>query len=142
MLMRTTASLHRAERDPNKTWLKTIALICVVGTIVALAVASFSLFGRRTIESHLIEDGAAVAAVITFLVTYAVVAIGKLPNFHLDRAGAALLGASLMLATGLLSLDDAYRTIDIDTIALLLGMMIIVAICGSPDFSGSSITGS
>ena len=32
-----------------------------------------------------------------------------------------------MAATGLLSLDDAYRAIDVDTIALLLGMMIVVA---------------
>jgi Na+/H+ antiporter NhaD/arsenite permease-like protein len=98
------------------------------GMLVALiAVASVSLLGRRTIETYLIEDGATVAAVVVFLATYAVVAIGKLPGFHLDRAGAALLGASLMLATGLLSLDDAYRAIDISTIALLLGMMIVVA---------------
>jgi Na+/H+ antiporter NhaD/arsenite permease-like protein len=67
------------------------------------------------------------AAILIFVSTYAVIAIGKLPGFHLDRAGAALLGASLIAATGLLSLDDAYRAIDIDTIALLLGMMIVVA---------------
>jgi Na+/H+ antiporter NhaD/arsenite permease-like protein len=54
-------------------------------------------------------------------------AVGELPGLYLDRAGAALLGASLMVATGLLSLDDAYRAIDVDTIALLLGMMIVVA---------------
>jgi Na+/H+ antiporter NhaD/arsenite permease-like protein len=100
---------------------------CAVTLIGLVATASFSLFGRRTIESHLIEDSATVAAVVIFFATYAVVAIGKLPGFYLDRAGAALLGASLMLATGLLSLDDAYRAIDIDTIALLLGMMIVVA---------------
>jgi di/tricarboxylate transporter len=67
------------------------------------------------------------ATILIFVATYAVIAIGKLPGFHLDRAGAALLGASLMAATGLLSLDDAYRAIDLDTIALLLGMMIVVA---------------
>ncbi len=67
------------------------------------------------------------AAILIFVSTYAVIAIGKLPGFHLDRAGAALLGGSLMAATGLLSLDDAYRAIDIDTLALLLGMMIVVA---------------
>ena len=32
-----------------------------------------------------------------------------------------------MTATGLLSLEDAYRAIDVDTVALLLGMMIVVA---------------
>jgi Na+/H+ antiporter NhaD/arsenite permease-like protein len=67
------------------------------------------------------------AAILIFVGTYAIIAVGKLPGFYLDRAGAALLGASLMSATGLLSLDDAYRAIDVDTIALLLGMMIVVA---------------
>jgi di/tricarboxylate transporter len=73
------------------------------------------------------QDMIVIAAVLIFVSTYAVIAIGKLPGFYLDRAGAALLGASLMAATGLLSLDDAYRAIDVDTIALLLGMMIVVA---------------
>ena len=62
-----------------------------------------------------------------FLATYAVMAVGKLPGFHLDRAGAALLGAALMVATGILPLDQAYAAIDLDTIVLLLGMMIVVA---------------
>ena len=37
------------------------------------------------------------AAVAVFLATYAVIAAGKLPGFFLDRAGAAMLGAALML---------------------------------------------
>jgi Na+/H+ antiporter NhaD/arsenite permease-like protein len=32
-----------------------------------------------------------------------------------------------MVASGVLSLEDAYRAIDLDTITLLLGMMIVVA---------------
>ncbi|MDE2227647.1 MAG: anion transporter [Alphaproteobacteria bacterium] len=59
--------------------------------------------------------------------TYLVMALGRLPASRLDRTGAALLGASLMVATGTLSLDEAYRAIDLDTITLLLGMMIVVA---------------
>ena len=66
------------------------------------------------------------AAALTFAATYIVIAIGKLPGFYLDRAGAALLGASLMVGTGVLSLDQALRSIDFGTIALLLGMMIVV----------------
>src|SRR5258705_10531366 len=73
------------------------------------------------------QDMIVMSAILIFVGTYAVIAVGKLPGFHLDRAGAALLGASLMTATGLLSLNDAYRAIDVDTIALLLGMMIVVA---------------
>jgi Na+/H+ antiporter NhaD/arsenite permease-like protein len=68
-----------------------------------------------------------IAAILIFAATYLVIAIGKLPGFHLDRAGAALLGASLMVGTGILSLDEAYRAVDFDTITLLLGMMIVVA---------------
>jgi Na+/H+ antiporter NhaD/arsenite permease-like protein len=68
-----------------------------------------------------------VAAILIFAATYVFIAIGKLSGYHLDRAGAALLGASLMVAIGVLSLQDAYRAIDFDTITLLLGMMIVVA---------------
>jgi Na+/H+ antiporter NhaD/arsenite permease-like protein len=66
-------------------------------------------------------------AALIFAATYLVVAIGRLPFFRLDRAGAALLGAAVMVATGSLSLDEAYRAIDFGTITLLLGMMLIVA---------------
>jgi hypothetical protein len=47
------------------------------------------------------QDMIVMAAILISVATYAVIAIGKLPGFHLDRAGAALLGASLMAATGL-----------------------------------------
>ncbi len=67
------------------------------------------------------------AVVAIFAATYVVIAIGKLPGLYLDRAGAALLGASLMIAAGVLPLGAALRAIDFDTIALLLGVMIVVA---------------
>jgi Na+/H+ antiporter NhaD/arsenite permease-like protein len=66
-------------------------------------------------------------AALIFLATYAVVAIGRVPGWRIDRTGAALLGAALMIGSGVLSLDDAVRAIDWDTIALLLGMMLVVA---------------
>ena len=68
-----------------------------------------------------------VAAWLIFLATYVVVAVGKIPIYRIDRAGAALLGGSLMVATGVLSLEDAYHAVDFNTIVLLLGMMIVVA---------------
>ena len=46
----------------------------------------------------------AVAAAI-FVLTYVVVAIGRFPGLRIDRAGAALVGGSLMLAAGVLPLD-------------------------------------
>ncbi|TDR73270.1 SLC13 family permease [Paludibacterium purpuratum] len=68
-----------------------------------------------------------VAAILIFLFTYLVVAIGRLPKLQLDRAGAAVLGASLMVAFGVMSLAEAWRAIDFETLLLLLGMMILVA---------------
>jgi Na+/H+ antiporter NhaD/arsenite permease-like protein len=67
------------------------------------------------------------ASVAIFLATYTGVAHGRIPGFRIDRAGIALVGASLMVAFGTLSLEEAYRAIDLDAITLLLGMMIIVA---------------
>jgi Na+/H+ antiporter NhaD/arsenite permease-like protein len=67
------------------------------------------------------------APALIFAATYLVVAFGRLPFLRIDRTGAALIGASLMVASGTLSLQEAYRAVDFDTITLLLGMMIIVA---------------
>ena len=66
-------------------------------------------------------------AALIFLATYVVIALGRAPGLRLDRTGAALLGASLMVASGTLTLDQAYKAVDLDTLTLLLGMMIIVA---------------
>jgi Na+/H+ antiporter NhaD/arsenite permease-like protein len=53
---------------------------------------------------------------------------GKVPRLRMDRAGIALVGAALMLVTGLLSFEEAVSpdSIDYKTIALLFGMMIVV----------------
>ncbi len=72
-------------------------------------------------------DTTIIAAWLIFLATYIVVALGKIPVYRIDRAGAALLGGSLMVGAGVLSLDEAYRAVDLNTITLLLGMMIVVA---------------
>jgi Na+/H+ antiporter NhaD/arsenite permease-like protein len=67
------------------------------------------------------------ATLAIFVATYAVVALGRAPFLRIDRAGAAFLGGAMMVAIGALSLDDAYRAIDLDTITLLFGMMLVVA---------------
>jgi Na+/H+ antiporter NhaD/arsenite permease-like protein len=67
------------------------------------------------------------AAAAIFVCSYAGLAIGKVPGLRIDRAGVALVGACLMVAAGALPLEDAYKAIDLDTITLLLGMMIVVA---------------
>jgi Na+/H+ antiporter NhaD/arsenite permease-like protein len=67
------------------------------------------------------------APLLIFAATYLVLAIGRMPGLRVDRTGAAIIGASLMLATKVLTVEEAYAAIDYDTIMLLFGMMIVVA---------------
>jgi Na+/H+ antiporter NhaD/arsenite permease-like protein len=62
-----------------------------------------------------------------FCLTYFGLALGRLPWLLTDRPGVSLIGAAGVLACGLLSFDDAVKAIDFRTLALLLGMMIVVA---------------
>jgi Na+/H+ antiporter NhaD/arsenite permease-like protein len=64
---------------------------------------------------------------VIVILTYAGVALGRIPGLRLDRAGIALTGAVLTMAAGALTPQEAYQAIDLDTLALLLGMMIVVA---------------
>jgi Na+/H+ antiporter NhaD/arsenite permease-like protein len=70
---------------------------------------------------------ASLAAPIILVLVYGAVALGRIPGLRLDRAGIAFLGGAAMIASGGVSLDEAFHAIDWDTIALLLGMMIVVA---------------
>jgi len=67
------------------------------------------------------------AAILIFAITYLALAIGRLPGFRIDRTGAAIIGASFMVGVNALSLNEAYAAINLDTIILLFGMMIVVA---------------
>ncbi len=62
-----------------------------------------------------------------FGLTYAALALGKIPGLRIDRSGIALVGAAAMLATGVLSLRDAAKAVDYETIVLLFGMMVVVS---------------
>lgn len=64
---------------------------------------------------------------VIFVLTYAGVALGRIPGLRLDRAGIALTGAAVTMAGGVLNPREAYQAINLDTLALLLGMMIVVA---------------
>lgn len=67
------------------------------------------------------------AAILIFLAVYLVLALGRLPGFRVDRTGACIIGASLMIAFGVLDFSQAYAAINYDTIILLFGVMIVVA---------------
>lgn len=66
-------------------------------------------------------------AVIIFGFTYLTISVQRLPYFHLDRTSGALIGAVAMVAFGVLTINQAYQSLNLDTIVLLLGMMIVVA---------------
>ena len=68
-----------------------------------------------------------VVTAIIFVLTYGGISLGRIPGLRLDRAGIALTGAALMMAVGAITPEEAYRAVNLDTLALLLGMMIIVA---------------
>src|SRR5277367_3098580 len=68
-----------------------------------------------------------IIALTILVLTYVGGAAGRIPGLRLDRAGIAFLGGAAMIALGPLSLEEAFHAIDFDTIALLLGMMIVVA---------------
>ncbi len=60
-------------------------------------------------------------------ITLLVFALGKSPVFRVDRAGVAIIGATLIIATGILTFNQATHTIDFRTIVLLFAMMIVTA---------------
>ncbi len=82
----------------------------------------------------MLEPSAVLAAVAVFAVTYLAIAAGRLPYLSLDRPAAALLGAVLMVAAGVLSPHEAGAAVNGDTIGLLLGMMILSVQLGEAGF--------
>lgn len=64
---------------------------------------------------------------LIFVGTYAVIAAGRAPFLRLDRTGAAIVGAVLMVVTGAIGFSDAVGAVDVPTVVLLFSMMIIVA---------------
>jgi len=68
-----------------------------------------------------------VAAYTVFLLSYLVFALGKFPGMRIDRTGAAIIGAVLMVAFRAVPAAQALRFIDFPTIVLLFSMMLLVA---------------
>ena len=101
--------------------LTVVSLVIITALLSALAPALAGTDPAFTLNLQRIAAG------LIFVVSYLAIAVGRIPGLRIDRAGMALAGASLMVACGALPLEDAYRAIDLDTITLLLGMMIVVA---------------
>jgi Na+/H+ antiporter NhaD/arsenite permease-like protein len=81
--------------------------------------------------------------ILVFVLTYALMAAGRLPWLQVDRTGIALLGVITLLATETATLDDIGGNIDMPTLVLLFALMIISAqfvAAGFYDFCARKIT--
>ena len=68
-----------------------------------------------------------VVAIAIFALTYVLISGRRLKLLPLNRPAAAMLGTVLMVATGVMTPEEAYAAVDYDTLVLLLGMMLISA---------------
>jgi Na+/H+ antiporter NhaD/arsenite permease-like protein len=68
-----------------------------------------------------------ITALIIFIITYIGIIFTRLPKINIDRPSAAFFGAVAMIVFGVMSFKEAVMAVDYNTIALLLGMMIIIS---------------
>lgn len=67
-------------------------------------------------------------ALLIFIFTYAGIIFTRLPGLNIDRPSAAFFGAVSMIIFGILSFEESISAIDFNTIALLLGMMMLISV--------------
>lgn len=75
-----------------------------------------------------------IAAAVVIVATLVGVAIGRWPWLKMNRATIALVGATGVVALGTLTLEEAYASIDWNTLLLLFGMMVLNANLRSAGF--------
>jgi len=66
-------------------------------------------------------------AVAVFLLVYLGMIFGGLPFLQLDRTGIALLGAIVLVASQVISVEEAYRSLHLPTLILLFSFMVVSA---------------
>lgn len=64
---------------------------------------------------------------LIIVVTYIGIALGGFPGLRVNRTTIALIGIGLLLGTGLLAFDQISSLLEINTLVLLFGMMVINA---------------
>ncbi|MBB6307177.1 SLC13 family permease [Xanthobacter tagetidis] len=77
-----------------------------------------------------------------FVLVYVAMGVGHLPFFRLDRTGAALVGAMLLIALGIIAPAAAWQSIDYNALGLLAGLMIISAafsVSGFYDYAARAV---
>ena len=79
-----------------------------------------------SITPALLSDARVLAAYLIFGGSYLVFALGKFPWMKIDRPGAAIIGAVLMVAFRIVGAQEALASVDFATLVLLFAMMLIV----------------
>jgi len=79
-----------------------------------------------SITPALLSDARVLAAYVIFAGSYLVFALGKFPWMKIDRPGAAIVGAVLMVAFRIVGAGEALASVDFATVVLLFAMMLIV----------------
>ena len=85
-----------------------VAVIALVVLVVILALIAAVAPELLPASPRIDADARQLAAAVIFATSYLALAVGKIPGLSIDRAGVALVGAGLMVASGALSLEDAY----------------------------------
>ncbi len=67
------------------------------------------------------------AIVAIFVTVYVGMFLGGLPRLKLDRSGVALLGAISVIGLGVMSTEQAARSVDLPTVLLLFSFMVVSA---------------
>jgi len=73
-------------------------------------------------------------ALVLFALTYLLIAVRRLRLLHIGRPAGALVGGVAMVLFGVLSPREAYAAVDLATLGLLFGMMVITAYLGEAGF--------
>ena len=79
---------------------------------------------NHVVFDHRIQDWGIVAI---FVMVYVGMFLGGLPRLKLDRAGVALLGAIGVIGLGVMTTEQAAKSIDLPTILLLFSFMVVSA---------------
>src|SRR5688572_6387051 len=70
-------------------------------------------------------SGLQAATAIIVIITLVGVALGRWPWLKMNRATIALIGATALIAIGVIPLEQAFRAVDWNTIVLLFAMMVL-----------------
>jgi Na+/H+ antiporter NhaD/arsenite permease-like protein len=68
-----------------------------------------------------------ITVLLVFALVYLGMVLGGIPGYAIDRTGVALVGAIILVASQCLTPQEAWDAVDVPTIALLLGLMVVSA---------------